>query len=88
MAADTEQGPLEPPLQGPTTVMHAPIRSGPDGDLVWRHLKATWLTHHFVSDAETHVKGGYAWDASNYLPVLTLDAEGQPVLGFARSSQG
>ncbi len=73
-------------IQGPGTPTHAPIRAGPKGDLVWRHLKATWLTHHFVSGEETHVKGGYTWDASSYLPVMTLDAEGQPALGFARTT--
>lgn len=88
MKGDADQRALEEPIQGPATPVHAPIESGPKGELVWRHLKATWLTHHFVSGDETHVKGGYTWDASSYLPVLTLDDDGEPVLGFARTSQG
>lgn len=86
MKGEAAEQALDEPIEGPQGPSHAPIRSGPDGELVWRHLKATWLAHHVVSGGETHVKGGYTWDASSYLPVMTLDADGQPTLGFARTS--
>lgn len=51
-------------------------------------IKTAWLTHHIVADVETHVKGGYSWDTSGYLPVFSYNEEGKPVLGFARQVTG
>lgn len=62
----------------------APVEVDPDGAFVWESLCETWLAQRVVHAEETHVKGGYAWDTSSYLPVFLTDQDGDPVLAFAR----
>lgn len=62
----------------------APVDVGPDGHLVWRSLRDAWLTHRVVAGQETHVKGGFAWNASKYAPVFVHDEDGDPFLSFAK----
>lgn len=62
----------------------SPVAVGPDGDVVWRPLRDAWLTHRIVAAQDTHVKGGYAWNASKYLPVVVIDEDGDPFLSFSR----
>ncbi|MDX1611573.1 MAG: hypothetical protein R3185_04330 [Candidatus Thermoplasmatota archaeon] len=78
--------PHESTFDGLEASLPTPVEAGPNGEIVWRPLKSAWLTHHFVGQRETHIKGGYAWDTSRYLPVLSLNEDGDPILGFARAS--
>ena len=62
----------------------ARVTYGPRGELLWRPLAEAWLANKVAQSFELHVKGGYAWNASRYLPVFVRGEDGDAFLSFRR----
>ena len=71
--------------ESPIVGAPARVTVGPQGDLVWRGLRETWLAHQVVQQHDAHVKGGFAWSPGDYGPVFVLDEDGDPLLSFRRA---
>ena len=70
--------------ESPVDVLPARVASGRRGELVWRPLTEAWLANKVAQNFELHVKGGYAWNASRYLPVFVRGEDGDAFLSFRR----
>lgn len=73
--------PAPPPPPEPVT---ARIHPGPRGMLFWARVRDTWLANRALDKAAPHVKCGLGWDAKAYLPLVTLDERGVPLVSFHR----